>query len=150
MSNLDLLAAVDTPPPLPERIPCISLWDPYASLVVAGVKTIETRTWFWPYPPGWLAIHRAKHVDKEAMARLADRMSASGDHGPLGSVIGLVYVTGWRPLVPSDEHAACFYAPDRIAWPIRWPRAFKHPIVMRGPQKFVYLDRAAVEKALGI
>lgn len=140
--------------PLPDRIPCISLWEPYASLVLAGVKTIETRTWPWPYEPGWLAIHRAKHVDKEAMLRLQGRLASAGlteqaIREGLGSVGGIVYVTGSRPLLTDDEHAACFYAPDRFAWPLEHATRLKAPIVMRGPQKFVYLPRKVVEDALG-
>jgi hypothetical protein len=37
----------------------LSLWQPWASLVVAGVKTIETRSWATDYR-GPLAIHAAK------------------------------------------------------------------------------------------
>lgn len=66
-----------------------------------------------------------------------------------GAVIGLVYVTGCRPLVPADKQAACFYAPGLFAWTLEHARRFKTPIVMRGPQKIVYLDRNRVEEALG-
>lgn len=152
--NLSLFApAFDLAPPLPERVPCISLWEPYASLVLAGVKTIETRTWPWPYPPGWLAIHRAKHVDAEALRRLRARLQEGGlseqaIREGLGAVGGLMYVTGSRPLLPADEHAACFYAPSRYAWPLEKARRFKAPIVMRGPQKIVFLPRERVIEAL--
>lgn len=37
----------------------ISLWQPWASLIAHGVKTIETRSWSTPYR-GPLAIHAAK------------------------------------------------------------------------------------------
>lgn len=36
----------------------ITLWQPWASLIAAGVKSIETRGWQTPYP-GPLAIHAA-------------------------------------------------------------------------------------------
>lgn len=39
----------------------ITLYQPYASLIAVGVKTIETRCWFTPYR-GPLAIHAAKTV----------------------------------------------------------------------------------------
>lgn len=160
MSNLSLFRpAGDLDPPLPERVPCLSLWQPYADLVVAGIKTIETRTWPWPYAPGWLAIHQAQGTDREAMSRLAVEIArAQGRRDPNGSesrrdqgegrVLGLVHVTGSRPLLPADETAACFYAPDRYAWPLEKALRFKEPIVMRGPQKFVYLPRERVLEAL--
>lgn len=142
-------------PPIPSRIPCISLHQPYAELVVAGIKTIETRTWEWPYEPGWLAIHAAKRFRREALTWLmwnkVEALQRVLVHDALtsGKTIGLVYVTRCRPLVPSDEQAACFYAPGLFAWTLEHARRFKNPIVMRGPQKIVYLDRNRVEEALG-
>ena len=142
-------------PPLPSRIPCISLHQPYAELVVAGIKTIETRTWEWPYEPGWLAIHAAQRIQHRGVdwirRNLPGKLSAngSGRFAMGGMVTGLVYVTGCRPLVPADEQAACFYAPGLFAWTLAHARRLKTPIVMRGPQKIVYLDRDRVEEALG-
>ena len=152
--------AADVPglPPLPERIPCISLWTPYAELVVYGEKTIETRTWPWPYDASWLVIHEAKHVDREAERRLAPRIQAMREkhaalgqrQGGTGQATGLVYVTGCRPLLPADEEAACFYAsdPPRFAWTLDHSHVFRRPVAMRGPQKFVYLPRETVLAAL--
>jgi hypothetical protein len=41
------------------KVKCISLWQPWATLVVAGHKRIETRSWQTSYR-GRLAIHAAK------------------------------------------------------------------------------------------
>ena len=41
------------------QIKTITLWQPWASLVVHGYKRWETRSWRTPYR-GWLAIHAAK------------------------------------------------------------------------------------------
>lgn len=38
---------------------CISLWQPWATLIAIGEKKIETRSWN-PYYRGWMAIHAAK------------------------------------------------------------------------------------------
>lgn len=144
-------------PPLPERVPCISLWAPYAELVVYGEKTIETRTWPWPYAASWLVIHEAKHVDREAERRLELRIRAMRERhaawpkaGRGVAATGLVYVAGCRPLLPADEEAACFYAsdPPRFAWTLDHSHVFRRPVAMRGPQKFVYLPRETVLVAL--
>jgi hypothetical protein len=68
-------------PPLEERVRVLSLWQPYASLVIAGVKTLETRKWEWPYQPSWLVIHVAKRAPSPAdEKRLADlRAWADGE-----------------------------------------------------------------------
>jgi activating signal cointegrator 1 len=54
---------------MPLKIPCISLWQPYASLMAWGFKRIETRHWAWPGDlPAFLAIHAAKKWDGELAA----------------------------------------------------------------------------------
>jgi hypothetical protein len=134
----------------PEMLRVISLWEPYASLVVNGVKTIETRTWAWPYPPSWLVIQAAKHFDKEAFIRLRLPEAYREAALPGGCLIGLVWVSGpSRPLLPDDERPACFYAPNRHAWPLAKARRFAHPIPFRGPQKFSHVERHRVLEALG-
>ncbi len=132
---------------LPERVRVLSLWQPYASLVIDGVKTIETRTWPWPYEPGWLCIHAAQHIDRAAVRRL--RLDHPVPDWPGGVLLGLVWVTGSRPLLPEDERAACFYEPGRYAWPLERARPFAHPVKMRGPQKFASVARDVVLAALG-
>jgi hypothetical protein len=140
----------DLDPPLPDLVLCISLHQPYASLAVTGVdgrlKTLETRTWEWPYPPSWLVIHAAKHVDLGTCQRLGLPLSGY----PTGALLGLVYVSGpSRPLLPEDEEAACFYEPGRVAWPLARPTPFAHPVpIPRGPQKFVRLPRTDVLRHL--
>lgn len=144
--RLDLRTPGDLDPPLPPFVLCISLWQSYACLCVAGVKTLETRTWPWPYGPSWLVIHAAKHIDRAAETRLAAKLARVP--APLrevrGALLGLVYVTGSRPLLPEDEDAACFYEPGRFAWPLDKAQAFAAPVPMRGPQKFVRLQKADV------
>ncbi len=130
---------------LPERLRVLSLHEPYASLVIDGVKTIETRTWAWPYPPGWLVIHAAKRVNKEACAAL----NLPDKYMTHGRLIGLVWVTDSRLLLPEDEKAACFYAADRFAWPLERATRFVRPIRFRGPQKFASIERERVLEALG-
>lgn len=45
----------------PRTMKTITLWQPWASLVALGVKTIETRSWSTPHR-GALAIHAAARV----------------------------------------------------------------------------------------
>jgi len=136
------LASLD----LPERIPCISLHGPYDALVVDGDKPIESRTWPWPYPPGWLVVHAAHHVQRVVVTKYSipeHRLT------PRGCYLGLVHVDGCRPLLPEDEAKAFNYQPDLHAWLLSGARRFPQPIpVARGPQKFVYLPRAFVVAAL--
>jgi len=45
-------------------IKCLSLWQPWATLMAIGAKRIETRSWGTRYR-GWVAIHAAKHWSGE-------------------------------------------------------------------------------------
>ena len=142
MINLQLFDAPTTRRELPPMVRVISLWEPYASLVVDGIKALETRTWEWPYSPSWLVIHASKRFDKEAAKRLKLPL---GFHVASGVLIGIVWVAGpSRPLLPEDEKAACFYAPARYAWPLESARRFAKPVPFRGPQKFASVSRDVV------
>jgi activating signal cointegrator 1 len=59
-----------------EPIPVLTLWQPWASLVALGVKTIETRSWSTKYR-GPIAIHAA--------ARRPRASDLPGAHGWIGS-----------------------------------------------------------------
>jgi hypothetical protein len=142
--QLPLFDGLDLPP----RVRVISLWEPYASLVVDGVKTIETRTWEWPYDASWLVIHAAKHFDKATFSRLKLSDAYRATALPGGGLIGLVWVSGSRQLLPEDEKAACFYAPNRFAWLLERPRRFGNVVPFRGPQKFASVERQVVLSAM--
>jgi hypothetical protein len=58
------------PVPLPDFRTCLSLWQPWAWLVVHGYKDVENRTWPTGYR-GTLWIHAAMKVDKEVYASIA-------------------------------------------------------------------------------
>lgn len=49
----------------------LTLWQPWASLVALGVKSIETRSWSTPYR-GQLAIHAAKTRPKTYAMQVGD------------------------------------------------------------------------------
>jgi hypothetical protein len=62
-------------PPRRQTIKCISLWQPWATLVAIGAKKIETRHWSTSYR-GPLAIHAAKTMNgfKSLMERGDDNL----------------------------------------------------------------------------
>jgi len=89
---------------------CLSLRQPYASLVVAGVKTIETRT------SGVLSKHRGPLLIAASQGKGAaldewgrDRYDWQQPDGweryPRGVVLGVVYVQAvGKPVVPMNEY----------------------------------------------
>lgn len=69
-------------------LPVLSIRQPWASLVVCGVKTLELRTW-WSRYRGWMWIHCARHVDRVAMRQL---QLDEGDFD-FGGIIGLAHLS---------------------------------------------------------
>lgn len=87
----------------------ISLWQPWASAIAAGVKTIETRSWATPYR-GPLAIHAAKrwtaaeeafwveHVFDDPKSPNSEAFSRLGIHScaqlPFGAIVATCELFG--------------------------------------------------------
>lgn len=77
-------------------IPCLSLWEPWASLIVAGFKRHETR--HWPTKVrGRVAVHAAKRVDVGgAPVDLCEFAFGPGwaKTRPIGCVVAVADLTG--------------------------------------------------------
>lgn len=89
---------------------CLSLTQPWASLVAWGEKRIETRSWYTPYR-GPIAIHAAKHSPRWASDLCDDEpfRSALLQHGvshgiadlPKGAVIAVCRLVTCLPTGPA-------------------------------------------------
>lgn len=106
----------------------ITLWQPWATLVVLGYKHYETRSW---KPPDNLigeriAIHASKKWNKR-LKSIAEGLNGDLDLGltslPLGAVIGLVtiekVITTEEALEEMEtklEEYMGDYSPNRYAW----------------------------------
>jgi hypothetical protein len=112
---------------------CISLWQPWASLMMIGAKKVETRGWSTNYR-GPLAIHAAKHRDKDCEAYMGhpdfreafwnvifDKPSAY-EELPFGCIIAVVQLIGMRRTneaardISEKEWEFGDYSPGRWAW----------------------------------
>jgi hypothetical protein len=77
-------------------IPVLTLWEPWASLIVAGFKRHETRHWSTKVR-GRVAIHAAKKIDVEgAPTNLCDFALGAGwqKNRPRGCVVAVANLTG--------------------------------------------------------
>lgn len=142
-----------------DLLPCISLWQPWASLVMLGLKTIETRS--WPVPPRIFAhspyadgsvrvlIHAAKTRKylTTAPAAFARQHYPEGIHCPAGAILGSVnlqrcqliteeFATG----LTAQERAFGNYEPGRFAWVLQGPDPLPpHPY--RGRQGWFWVPQ---------
>lgn len=71
----------------------ITIKQPFASLIMAGVKEYEFRTWKTSYR-GELLIHAGKSVDTEAMEKFAEY----GLEYPLGCILGKATLSDCIPV----------------------------------------------------
>lgn len=123
-------------------IKALSLWQPWAALMGAGVKIDETRHWSTDYR-GLCAIHAAKTCDV-AGAPEALCIAALGPFWrktvALGAVVAIGELAGCRDAargldgLTAANAAAGNFAPGRFAWRFERIRALTHPILTVGRQ----------------
>lgn len=125
----------------------ISLWQPWASAIPLGHKSVETRHWSTRHR-GELAIHAAQRWDREqrefagverALGRLPGRM-------PLGAIVAVVDLIDVRPteelvtIVDAIERLYGNYEPGRFGWVLDRIRPLREPVGCTGRQGFWTLD----------
>ena len=139
----------------------LSLWEPWASLLIHGYKQFETRSWQTNIR-GQISIHAAKRFDREQkkiclsepfypVLHQAGIIDESGNiHFTLGAVLGTVdLVDMWQTggngtirLLGSNQVRRISeteinygdYSKGRFAWETANPRRFDTPIITNGHQ----------------
>lgn len=144
------------------RIPIISLWQPWGSLIILGEKEYETRHWT-PSPnmlkPGDLmGIHAAKTLTKETVRLCWSEpyKSTLTAHGitnvnsllmmSRGTLLGVVRVLEFVRTekaieqISPLERAFGNYNPKRWAWRVEVVHRYTEPIPMMGRQTMFFAD----------
>lgn len=124
----------------------ISLTQPWATLMAAGAKRIETRSWPTRYQ-GWVGIHAAKAFPLDCRtycflepfnsALVAAGVSSLADlpRGQLIAVVNLVYCRHTEDLragVISPERDFGDYGDERYAFVTEGVRRLREPMAMKG------------------
>ena len=113
---------------------CLTVRQPWASLIVAGVKDVENRTWRTSYR-GPLAIHGAKTA-----ATLRDYGHLFDGEPPCGVVLGTVELVD---CVQDSDSEWADHGPRTWNWIVRMPVAFSRPVRARGQQRLWEWSRQA-------
>lgn len=135
----------------------LTVYQPWASLLVRGAKVFETRVWTTSYR-GPLAIHsalsRAGEVAFEVEPLIRQKVGVkSFSDLPFGCLLGLVELVNVHPVLHDtapkggahDEDRFGDFSVGRFAWEVRRPRAFPTALPMRGARGlFDVTDEAAV------
>jgi hypothetical protein len=118
----------------------LSLWQPWASLIYDGRKTIETRHWEMLHR-GPLAIHAAKKVDRGA----CEEFGYDPDTIPRGAVLCIVSVQGClrfpHKLAKPDAYGD--FADGRFGILMTMLKKFDLPVKATGHQGIWHWDENA-------
>lgn len=109
----------------------ITLWQPWASLIADGRKTIETRPRPWRHT-GWVAIHAGKQVDREACVRFG----YDPDTIVRGAVVAIVMMNGCvqfpNKSAPPDIYGD--FTPGRYGYMLTDIKGLVKPVPASGSQ----------------
>lgn len=142
-----------------KQLRAISLWQPWASAIALGVKTIETREWVSRYT-GPLLIHAAQKkstANRELFAGVltheeihkAFYLAGLDDYDrlPFGAIVCAVEMTCCRTItrnnskpLPEHERLLGNYTPGREAWHFESARKFDEPFPCSGRQGFFFVN----------
>lgn len=119
----------------------VSLWQPWASAIALGLKTIETRGWYTAYR-GPLAIHAAKRWTMDQRAFFM-RYCTTGwpDPLPLGSIVAVCVLQDCRPtrdlIVDATQQDREWgnFDTGRYGWVLTDVVRLEKPIPYRGAQQ---------------
>lgn len=107
-------APASAPPAHALTIPALSLWQPFASLVVDGVKPIETRLSATAFRGRFVICATKKLAPKRFYSDVLRRLAEAGEdpeaYGPKnvqrGVILGIVELVECRPMTEADEPKA--------------------------------------------
>ena len=124
------------------NIKTISVRQPWANLIVWGLKTVEIRTWSTHYR-GKLLIHASKTIDEIGVKRFPM------DDQSLGALVGEVELLDVKPFTIemwselADSHLDIgSYVSGLFAWFISDPVPFEKPIPCSGMPGLFEVDLA--------
>jgi hypothetical protein len=139
-----------------KTVKAITLYEPWAALVAAGWKEVETRDWYTGYR-GLLAIHASVHpADKREISRLTFLLGSKGHALPefqMGRVVAVCRLAACVPTALVDvrsmqikpqffpvhgwdvERAVGNYDNGRWAWILRDVQRLETPVFVRGQRK---------------
>lgn len=130
----------------------ISIWQPFASLVVKGFKVFETRDWAPPKSiigqrigiastKSITRFQREHFEDEEFQSYYKDFDMPDLAHMPHGYLLGTVVVDSFELMTPEFmddvsviEQSFGFWEVGRYAWRLTDPVEFLQPIAIRGQQ----------------
>lgn len=105
----------------------MSVRQPWAWLLVSGVKPVENRSWYTRHR-GPLLIHAARTIDTQALAALRAECPELPEAATItGAIVGRVTLVDCTRTVRSDWHE-----PGMYGWYVTDAVEFAQPVLWRG------------------
>ena len=124
---------MDDPPPDPDRI-ALGVRQPWAELILRGIKTIEVRSQDTNVR-GPIYLYAAKRVsDHPTACHAVQKHRLDAVSLPLGVLVGSVEIHETRRAQPADAERACVPAEalnGYYAWSLRNPVRLARPLPVR-------------------
>ena len=122
--------------------------QPWASLIAAGRKTVELRSWGTHKRGTLVIVASGCRAVSDDGRDAADRLDLELDELPRGAALCVAELVDSRPMRREDAAAACCpYDPDAFAWVLGNVCPFECPIPMRGQLSFFTPPAGVAEAA---
>lgn len=133
---------------------CLSIYQPWASLIACGVKIIETRSWPTQYR-GDLCVHAGKSLKwlhyrpfNDPLSEIWRKVISTQymTEAPRGAIIAIVRLMDCIPTeraipyLSTEQIAMGDYTPGRWAWCLDLVFTLPHPVPCRGMQRLFTVD----------
>lgn len=139
-----------------DRMPVLSLHQPWATWIARARKTIETRPHarYRGLLGRQISIHAAMRLERAAWV-IAAPYQPIGWEGhpaefgtpqmPAGALVATAVISGVRPMTTMDCYdALCDWSPGRWAYVFCDVRPLRDPIYLRGHQGIWYMERSLI------
>jgi ASCH domain len=115
---------------------CLTIRQPWAALILLGIKPVENRRWFTKYR-GRLWIHTAKKLGVRDWSEVFDLSMAGASLPalsslPLGAIIGAADLYDCRDVDDLSEGCDAGFASGPVCWLLRDPRPLATPFPCPG------------------
>jgi ASCH domain len=115
----------------------LTIRQPWASLVISGIKTVENRSWNTNYR-GELIIHAGLGIDRDAPAFVVSIGAELPEDLPAGTILGTVRLVD----VVTDSDSPWAEA-GKFHWVLADPKPWTEPVPAKGKLKLWDCDIAA-------
>lgn len=130
----------------------LSVRQPWAWMIAANIKPIETRTWYTAYRGEILIVSSKRPAVLESHRRQLTAITTLNgrtytEHFATGSALCIVRLMDCRPMTRGDERFAwCAMYPGAFSWVVQFMHRIDVPFEVKGSLGLFVLDDGVLQK----